>query len=150
MGLWSEFKQFAFKGNVVDMAVGVVVGGAFGKIVTSLVNDVIMPPIGALTGGTNFADLKWVLIEADEAAGVAEAAINYGNFIQTIVDFFLVALSVFLFVKLINSGRTKLEARKKAAEEEAARIKAEEEAKKPKAPTQEELLTEIRDLLKTK
>lgn len=84
MGLWSEFKQFAFKGNVVDMAVGVVVGGAFGKIVTSLVNDVIMPPIGALTGGTNFADLKWVLIEADEAAGVAEAAINYGNFIQTI------------------------------------------------------------------
>ena len=100
MGLWTEFKKFAFKGNVVDMAVGVVVGGAFSKIVTSLVNDIIMPPIGALTGGTNFTDLKWVLVEADEAAGIAEAAINYGSFIQTVVDFFLIALSVFLFVKL--------------------------------------------------
>lgn len=150
MGLWTEFKKFAFKGNVVDMAVGVVVGGAFSKIVTSLVNDIIMPPIGALTGGTNFTDLKWVLVEADEAAGIAEAAINYGSFIQTVVDFFLIALSVFLFVKLMNVGRTKIEAKKKAEEEAAAKAKAEEEAKKPKQPTQEELLTEIRDLLKNK
>lgn len=150
MGLWTEFKKFAFKGNVVDMAVGVVVGGAFGKIVTSLVNDIIMPPIGALTGGRNFTELRWILVEADEAAGIAEASIQYGNFIQTIVDFFLIALSIFFFVKLMNRGREKLEAKKRAEEAAAAKAAAEEEAKKPKAPTQEELLTEIRDLLKNK
>ncbi|MBQ2767699.1 MAG: large-conductance mechanosensitive channel protein MscL [Clostridia bacterium] len=150
MGLWADFKKFAFKGNVVDMAVGVVVGGAFGKIVTSLVNDIIMPAVSVLTGGANFADLKYVITPADEAAGISEAAITYGAFIQNIVDFFLIAISVFLFVKLISMGREKLEAKKKAEEEAAAAAKAAEEAAKPKAPTQEELLTEIRDLLKNK
>ncbi len=150
MGLWADFKKFAFKGNVVDMAVGVVVGGAFGKIVTSLVNDIIMPAISVLTGGMNFADLKYVITAADEAAGIAETAIKYGSFIQNIVDFFLIAISVFLFVKLISAGRTKMEAKKKAEEEAAAAAKAAEEAAKPKPPTQEELLTEIRDLLKNK
>ncbi|MBE6575742.1 MAG: large-conductance mechanosensitive channel protein MscL [Ruminococcaceae bacterium] len=150
MGLWADFKKFAFKGNVVDMAVGVVVGGAFSKIVTSLVNDIIMPAISKLTGGANFADLKYIITPADEAAGVAEAAIKYGAFIQNIVDFFLIAISVFLFVKLISMGREKLEAKKKAEEAAAAAAKAAEEAAKPKAPTQEELLTEIRDLLKSK
>jgi len=134
----------------VDMAVGVVVGGAFSKIVTSLVNDIIMPAISKLTGGANFADLKYIITPADEAAGVAEAAIKYGAFIQNIVDFFLIAISVFLFVKLISMGREKLEAKKKAEEAAAAAAKAAEEAAKPKAPTQEELLTEIRDLLKSK
>ena len=150
MGLWADFKKFAFKGNVVDMAVGVVVGGAFSKIVTSLVNDIIMPAISKLTGGANFADLKYIITPADEAAGIAEAAIKYGAFIQNIVDFFLIALSVFLFVKLISMGREKMEAKKKAEEAAAAAAKAAEEAAKPKAPTQEELLTEIRDLLKNK
>ncbi|MBQ8276160.1 MAG: large-conductance mechanosensitive channel protein MscL [Clostridia bacterium] len=150
MGLWADFKKFAFKGNVVDMAVGVVVGGAFSKIVTSLVNDIIMPAISKLTGGANFADLKYIITPADEAAGIAEAAIKYGAFIQNIVDFFLIAISVFLFVKLISMGREKMEAKKKAEEAAAAAAKAAEEAAKPKAPTQEELLTEIRDLLKNK
>jgi len=150
MGLWADFKKFAFKGNVVDMAVGVVVGGAFSKIVTSLVNDIIMPAISVLTGGANFADLKYIITEADEAAGIAEAAIKYGAFIQNIVDFFLIAISVFLFVKLISAGRAKLEAKQKAEEAAAAAAKAAEEAAKPKAPTQEELLAEIRDLLKNK
>ena len=150
MGLWADFKKVAFKGNVVDMAVGVVVGGAFSKIVTSLVNDIIMPAISKLTGGANFADLKYIITPADEAAGIAEAAIKYGAFIQNIVDFFLIAISVFLFVKLIRMGRDKMEAKKKAEEAAAAAAKAAEEAAKPKAPTQEELLTEIRDLLKNK
>ncbi|MBR6708649.1 MAG: large-conductance mechanosensitive channel protein MscL [Clostridia bacterium] len=150
MGLWADFKKFAFKGNVIDMAVGVIIGGAFGKIVTSLVNDIIMPAVSLLIGGVSFTDLKYVITEADEAAGIAEAAIKYGNFIQNIVDFFLIAISVFLFVKLISAGRNKLEAKKKAEEEAAAAAKAAEEAAKPKAPTQEELLTEIRDLLKNK
>ncbi|MBR7185076.1 MAG: large-conductance mechanosensitive channel protein MscL [Clostridia bacterium] len=150
MGLWADFKKFAFKGNVVDMAVGVVVGGAFSKIVTSLVNDIIMPAIGVITNGKSFSDLKYIIREANEAAGITENAIKYGLFIQNIVDFFLIAISVFLFVKLISTGRAKLEAKKKAEEEAAAAAKAAEEAAKPKAPTQEELLAEIRDLLKNK
>ena len=145
-----EFKEFAFKGNVVDMAVGVIIGGAFGKIVSSLVSDIIMPAIGMLTAGVDLKGLKHILVEADEAAGIAESAILYGQFIQNIVDFFLIAISVFLFVKLISMGREKLEAKKKAEEAAAAAAKAAEEAAKPKAPTQEELLTEIRDLLKSK
>ena len=109
-----------------------------------------MPAISKLTGGANFADLKYIITPADEAAGIAEAAIKYGAFIQNIVDFFLIALSVFLFVKLISMGREKMEAKKKAEEAAAAAAKAAEEAAKPKAPTQEELLAEIRDLLKNK
>ena len=118
-----EFKEFALKGNVVDMAVGVIIGGAFGKIVTSLVNDVIMPPIGYLTGGVDFKDLKWVMQSAKpEVLGdagevlkpaVKEVTLNYGNFLQVTFDFLIVAIAVFAFVKLINSlNKKKKEARK--------------------------------------
>lgn len=152
--MWEKFKKFAFKGNVVDMAVGVVVGGAFGKIVTSLVNDLITPLISLLTGGANFSELFVILnangadtaaiktIEAAKEAGFA--TLNYGNFIQTVIDFFIIALSIFMFVSLIQKARDISEAKKKA-EEEAA--KAEAPAEPPK-PTTEELLAEIRDLLK--
>lgn len=122
----SEFKKFALKGNVVDLAVGVIIGAAFGKIVTSLVNDIIMPLIGLLLGGISFTNLKFP---------IKDAVITYGAFIQTVVDFFIVAFSIFLFVKLFN--------RLKRKEEEVA--------PEPPAPTkEEELLAEIRDLLKAK
>ena len=150
MKFWEEFKKFAVKGNVIDMAVGVVVGGAFSKIVSSLVNDIIMPAVGLLTGGASFTDLKYVITAADEAAGIAENAIRYGTFIQNIVDFLIIAFSIFLFVKLVGKMRDKMEEKKKAAEAEAAAAAAAAEAAKPKAPTQEELLAEIRDLLKEK
>lgn len=137
--MWSEFKKFAFKGNVIDMAVGVIIGGAFGKIATSLVNDIIMPAIGLLVGKVNFTDLKIVLSPAEiDAAGTvlkAESAITYGNFIQTVVDFLLIAVSVFVFVKIMNKAKKK---------EEPAPPPA------PKGPTTEELLSEIRDLLAEK
>ena len=156
--MWKEFKKFAFKGNVVDMAVGVVVGGAFGKIVTSLVNDLITPLISLITGGANFSELFVILNKANAVEGVdvdsiktiadAQAAglatLNYGNFIQTIIDFFIIALSIFFFVYAIQKSREKVEAKKKA-EEEAAKAAAPAE---PPKPTAEELLTEIRDLLK--
>lgn len=133
-----EFKDFAVKGNAVDMAVGVIIGGAFGKIVSSIVDDIIMPPIGWLIGGVNFSDLK-VTLPAEKIADGIEmkaATINYGSFIQTLIDFVIVAFCVFLLVKAIN----KL-AKKKKAETPAA----------PPAPSKEEvLLTEIRDLLKEK
>ena len=142
-----EFKAFAMKGNVVDMAVGVIIGGAFGKIVSSVVADVIMPPIGLLVGGVNFTDLKWVMKDAvaevkDEAGNVITAAqdavtLNYGNFLQVTFDFLIIAFSIFLMIKLL----TKLTEKKKA-EEKAAPAP-------PPAPSKEELLlTEIRDLLK--
>ena len=142
-----EFKAFAMKGNVVDMAVGVIIGGAFGKIVSSVVADVIMPPIGLLVGGVNFTDLKWVMKDAvsevkDEAGNVITAAqdavtLNYGNFLQVTFDFLIIAFSIFLMIKLI----TRLTEKKKA-EEEATPAP-------PPAPSKEELLlTEIRDLLK--
>lgn len=152
--MWEKFKKFAFKGNVVDMAVGVVVGGAFGKIVTSLVNDLITPLISLLTGGANFSELFVILnakgadtaaiktIEAAKEAGFA--TLNYGNFIQTVIDFFIIALSIFMFVSLIQKARDISESKKKA-EEEAAKEAAPAE---PPKPTAEELLTEIRDLLK--
>ena len=130
-----EFKKFAMRGNVVDLAVGVVIGGAFGKIVTSLVNDVVMPPIGLALGGADFSSLKIVLRPADAAAKVAEVAIAYGSFINTVVQFLIVALVIFLMVKAINSLR-------RQAEAEAA-VEA-----PPAGPTPSEaLLTEIRDLL---
>jgi len=132
----SEFKNFAMRGNVVDMAVGVIIGGAFGKIVTSIVDDILMPPIGWLIGGVNFSDLKFEL-PAEEIGGVkmAAATINYGNFIQNTIDFLIVAFCIFLLVKVINKMS------KKKEEEPAA----------PPAPSNEEkLLTEIRDLLKNK
>ena len=132
-----EFKEFAFKGNVVDMAVGVIIGGAFGTIVSSLVNDVIMPIFGHFTAGMDFKNLKIVLSEAvmDGATVVKpEAAICYGSFVQNIINFLIIAFSIFMVIKVVSKGF-----RKKKAEEEAAA---------PSAPTTEELLTEIRDLLK--
>lgn len=139
MKMWKEFKEFAFKGNVIDMAVGVVVGGAFSKIVTSLVADIITPIIGLITGGTDLKNLKYVFTPATEE--VAESALNYGLFIQNIIDFFIIAFSIFLFVKLISSARKRFEKKEEIIEE------AVEEAK---GPSTEELLAEIRDLLKDK
>jgi large conductance mechanosensitive channel len=135
-GLLNEFKNFAVKGNMIDMAVGIIIGAAFGKIVTSLVNDIIMPPIGLLVGGVNFADLTLTL---KDAVGDAPAVTwNYGNFIQVIIDFLIVAWAVFMFVKAISMAKKK---------EEAAVTPP--PAPEPPAPTKEELLlTEIRDLLK--
>ena len=136
-----EFKAFAMKGNVIDMAVGVIIGGAFGKIVSSIVADVIMPPIGLLVGGDNFADLKWVLKPAEMVDGkeVAAVTLNYGNFLQVTFDFLIIAFSIFMFIKLL----TKLTEKKK---EEAPAVPP-----APPVPSKEEvLLTEIRDLLKEK
>jgi large conductance mechanosensitive channel len=136
MGMLKEFKEFAVKGNMVDLAVGIIIGGAFGKVVSSIVSDVLMPPLGFLIGGINFTDIKIHLkAPAIELAGRAaqEVTINIGNFIQAMVDFTIIAFAVFLLVKAINRMN------KKAEEAPAA----------PPAPTkQEELLTEIRDLLK--
>jgi len=149
---FEEFKAFAMRGNVIDMAVGVVIGGAFGKITTSIVNDIIMPVVGMITGGVNFADWKIVLKAAElDAAGAEvakEVAITYGNTIAIILDFIIVAFAIFCMVKAINGMRAKAEELKKKEEEEA---KAAEEAApaEPPAPSAEEvLLTEIRDLLK--
>jgi large conductance mechanosensitive channel len=126
-----EFKTFAMKGNVIDLAIGIVIGAAFGKIVTSLVNDLIMPPLGLLIHGVNFADLKVIMKTATETSPAV--TLNYGNFVQVIFDFTIVAFAIFLLVKAIN----------------AAKKKQEETPVKPSAPTKEEvLLTEIRDLLK--
>ena len=143
MGFIKEFKEFAMKGNVMDMAVGVIIGGAFGKIVSSLVGDVLMPLIGKLTGGVSFVDLFVNLGDGNfntlaEAKEAGAAVFAYGQFIQNIIDFLIVALCIFLMIK----GMNKLSRKK---EEPAP---AEPEA--PKGPTQEELLAEIRDLLKNK
>jgi len=135
MALLKEFKDFAMRGNVIDLAVGVIIGGAFGKIIASLVADVIMPPIGLLVGGVNFVDLKWVMKPAEVVNGVKKAAVtlNYGNFLQVTFDFLIVAFCIFLFVKGMNSMSKKKEEVNPA----------------PAEPTKEEqLLTEIRDLLK--
>ena len=128
-----DFKEFAFKGNVLDMAIGVIIGGAFGNIVKSLVNDLIMPIISILIGGLNFTDLKYVITPAH--GDIAENAIAYGSFIQNVVDFLIIAFCIFMFVKLIE------------------KFKKKEEAKVEEAPAKADdvvLLEEIRDLLKTK
>ncbi len=135
--VWQEFKDFAFKGNVIDMAVGVVVGGAFSKIVTSLVGDIITPLIGLITGGTDLKNLKYVFTPATE--NVAESALNYGMFIQNIIDFFIIAFSIFMFVKIISIARKKFERKEEIIEEVKEELKG---------PTTEELLSEIRDILK--
>ena len=140
MGFIKEFKEFAVKGNVMDMAVGVIIGGAFGKIVTSLVNDVLMPLISTVTGGISFTDLfvnlsddvKYKTLAEAQEAGASVFA--YGQFIQNIIDFIIIAFCIFLMIK----GMNKLKKKEEPAPEE------------PKGPTQEELLAEIRDLLKTK
>ena len=136
-----EFKAFAMNGIVVDMAVGVIIGGAFGKIVSSVVADVIMPPLGLLIGGVNFTDLKWVMKPAEVVDGkeIAAVTLNYGNFLQATFDFLIIAFSIFMFIKLI----TKLTEKKKA----------ETPAAPPAPPVlskEEVLLTEIRDILKEK
>ncbi|MFM2290811.1 MAG: large-conductance mechanosensitive channel [Bacteroidota bacterium] len=136
MGLLNEFKDFAVRGNVIDLAVGVIIGGAFGKIVSSLVSDIIMPPIGALVGGVNFTDLKLELKPEETINGIHKAAVylNYGNFLQVTFDFIIVAFAIFLFIKALNKFHKKQEV-----------------VATPPAPSpQELLLTEIRDLLKDK
>ena len=141
----NEFKAFAMRGNVIDMAVGVVIGGAFGKITTSIVNDILMPVISMLTGGVDFSNWKIVLKEAvANAEGVidpaTEVAIRFGNTIAIIVDFIIIAFAVFCMVKTLNNLH------KKKEEEPAPAPEPEPDP----APTAEELLTEIRDLLKNK
>jgi len=135
MAFVKEFKEFAMRGNVVDLAVGVVIGAAFGGIVTSLVKDVIMPPIGFITGGVDFSDKKIVLKEADPAHKVLENAIHYGNFINAVIQFLIIAFSIFLVVKFINSLK-----KEEPAPEPAP-------VADPEPTTEELLLTEIRDLL---
>jgi len=135
MKLADEFKAFAMKGNVVDMAVGIIIGAAFGKIVSSMVSDIIMPPLGLLIGGVNFTDLKLILKAAVDATHPA-VTWNYGNFLQVTFDFLIVALAVFLVIKAILAAKRKEEAAPAAPPA-------------PPVPTKEEiLLTEIRDLLK--
>ena len=143
MGFLKDFKAFALKGNVIDMAVGVVVGGAFGKIVTSIVNDVIMPLVSVMTGGVSFTDWKWVISpevidEVTQEVVKAEVALTYGNLIQQVVDFVIIALSIFVVIRVITKAGEKL----RRKEEEVPAVE------EPKGPTTEELLTEIRDLLK--
>jgi large conductance mechanosensitive channel len=134
MSLFKEFKDFAMRGNVIDMAVGVIIGGAFGKIVSSLVADIIMPPIGVLLGGVHFSELSLTLKEPVIQNGVQVASavtLNYGNFLQTTFDFLIISFCIFMFVKGINTLRKK------------------PEPVKPSEPSNEEkLLTEIRDILK--
>jgi len=131
MKLLDEFKTFAMKGNMIDMAVGIIIGGAFGKIISSIVSDILMPPIGLLLGGVNFTDLKVVMKAATET--VPAVTWNYGSFIQALIDFLIIAFSVFLIIKAMNSAKKK---------EETAPAP-------PPAPSKEEtLLSEIRDLLK--
>ena len=135
MSVAKEFKEFAMRGNVVDLAVGVIIGAAFGKIVTSLVNDVIMPPIGYLTGGIDFKNLKILIKEGDPTKKIADVTINYGNFINTVIEFMIIAFCIFLMVKAINSMKKP---------EEAA------PAADPAPSNEEVLLTQIRDLLAKK
>jgi len=133
MGMMSEFKDFAMKGNVVDMAVGVVIGGAFGKVITSLVNDIIMPPLGVLIGGVDFSDLALTLKEA--SGDTAAVTLNWGSWVQTLINFIIIAFAIFMVVKGMNKMKKK--------EEQAPT--------KPSKPSNEEvLLTEIRDALKNK
>lgn len=135
MSMLQEFKAFAMRGNVMDMAVGIVIGAAFGRIVTSLVNDVIMPPIGWITGGVDFSSLRWVLRPADNtdpAHKIAEVAISYGAFINTIITFIIIAFAIFMVIKGMNHLQRKREAAPAAPPADVA------------------LLTEIRDLLREK
>ena len=152
-GFFKEFKEFITKGNILDMAVGVVVGGAFGKIVTSLVNDIVMPPIGMAIGGVDFANLKAVIQPAvlDEAGEVVKEAvsINYGSFIQTIIEFIIIALCIFLVLRGIIKAKALAEKAKKQEEEAAPAPEPEPEPAPEPEPSEEVLLLrEIRDSLK--
>ncbi len=135
MSMLQEFKAFAMRGNVMDMAVGIVIGAAFGKIVTSLVSDVIMPPVGWISGGIDFSAMKWVIKPADDsnpAHKMAEVAINYGSFINTIITFIIVAFAIFMVIKMMN------------------RMQRKQEEVPAAPPADVALLTEIRDLLKNR
>jgi large conductance mechanosensitive channel len=144
MSFLSDFKAFAMRGNVIDMAVGVIIGGVFGKIVTSVVNDIIMPPIGLLVGGVNFTDLKWVMkpAELNEAGEevVAAVTLNYGNFLQQTFDFLIIAFSIFLFISIVKKVTDKMKKEEPAPEPAPAPA--------PEPTNEEKLLAEIRDLLK--
>lgn len=131
MGMMKEFKEFVMKGNVIDMAVGIVIGIAFGKIIGSLVTDIIMPPIGILLGGVDFSNLSWVIKEATEAAEAV--TLNYGKFIITIIEFIIIAFSIFMVIKAINNAKKKEE---------------EKPAEPPKPSEEVMLLKDIRDALK--
>ena len=154
MGVIQEFKKFALKGNVVDMAVGVIIGGAFGKIVTSLVNDIIMPPLGVLLGGANFSDLALKIqrevvevgVDGGESVVRPEVLWKYGAFLQTCIDFMIIAVSVFVMIKVFN----KLTSIRLKKEEEAAAAAEPAPAPEPEPSKEELLLTEIRDILKNK
>ena len=132
----TEFKEFALKGNVLDLAIGVIIGGAFNKIVSSLVNDIIMPPIGAITGGVDFKDLKYIL--KPQIGDIPAVTLNYGAFIHNVVDFLIIAFSIFIFIKVVS----KLNRKKEEANKEESIVE------EPKLTVEQELLTEIRDLLK--
>lgn len=136
----TEFKEFISKGNVMDMAVAVIIGAAFGKIVTSLVNDIIMPIIGLITGGISVSDLKWVITAADEAAGVAECSLNYGAFLQNVIDFLIVSFVIFVVLKAFLAAKNLV-----VKKEE----KKEEEEKEPEE-TELDVLKAIRDSLTDK
>ncbi|RNI26288.1 large-conductance mechanosensitive channel protein MscL [Rufibacter latericius] len=136
MSMTSEFKEFAMRGNVVDLAVGIIIGAAFGKIVTSFVEDILMPPLGIMVGGVDFKDLRLILRQGvmGPDGKLTDVTLNYGNFIQSIIDFLIIAFAIFMVVKVMNTLK-----RKKAASPDV-----------PPAPTKEEvLLTEIRDALRT-
>ena len=136
MSIIKEFREFALKGNMIDMAVGIIIGGAFGGLVKSLVDQVMMPPLGVVIGGMDFSDFKWTIRQAvyENGKEIKPAAVlQYGSFITTFINFVIVALAVFLLVKAINTARARFEKAKEAA---------------PAGPTQEQLLAEIRDLLK--
>lgn len=134
MSVLKEFKEFIAKGNVIDLAVGVIIGAAFGKIITSLVDDIIMPPLGYIMGGIDFAEKKWVLVPEDTTTKVTEVAIRYGNFINILIQFLIIAFCIFSVIRLINSLKRKEEAAPEAVV----------------APTKEEaLLADIRDILKS-
>jgi large conductance mechanosensitive channel len=133
MSMMTEFREFAMRGNVVDMAVGIIIGGAFGKIVSSFVNDVLMPPLGVALGGVDFSDLTMTLQEA--SGEVAAVTLNYGSFIQSVVDFVIIAFAIFMMIKAMNSMQRKKQVQPTPAEP-------------PKPSAEETLLTEIRDLLK--
>ncbi len=137
MGMLKEFKEFAMKGNVIDLAVAVIIGGAFGKIVTSFVNDILMPPLGLLLGNVDFKDLKLIMKEG--ADGVAAVTWNYGMFIQNIIDFLIIAFAIFMMIRMLTKAQN-LKKKEPVPEPEPPA---------PPEPTNEEkLLTEIRDLLK--
>lgn len=145
-GVWEAFRKFAFKGNVIDMAVGVVVGSAFTKIVNSVVSDLLTPFISLITGGVHFSELKWVIRpEIVEGETVIQEAltINYGNLMEAIIDFFIIAATVFAVVKLLTYKKEKAAAAAAAAAAEEEKRKAEEEANKPHEPTEVELLQKI-------